>query len=277
MPHLYKFRKGWQSEGLASFLLSHFAFIAKPSTVADDVGSDFYCTLFKKDTAGSNHYLIPRNSFAIQIKSSTTSIDLSDKAEFLHQLEVPFFVGVVDRHNMRLAIYSGRGLDLLFAMKGIPRKLVIKLVPSIQNKTYYEIVDEQQKEYNLNFPLITDINGTDVDAQGDQFYSAMAAECSMIHENISSRRRGEFILRFGPDDLRIFAGPGSAQTFRQNFFWRLAEVFYNLEWIYLNKTPQFSKAEFEQYADCWSKLRPHAPDPEKALVDDICEKVRTKF
>jgi hypothetical protein len=30
-----KFRKGWQSEHIAKFILSQFSFVAEPSTVAD--------------------------------------------------------------------------------------------------------------------------------------------------------------------------------------------------------------------------------------------------
>src|SRR5271154_5695100 len=109
MAHLYSFRQGWQSETLARFLLSHFSFIAQPSTIADDVGGDFYCTLFRREAAGTNQRLIPNSSFLIQIKSADDEIDLSNKADFLEQLELPFFVGVADREELKLRIYSGRG------------------------------------------------------------------------------------------------------------------------------------------------------------------------
>ena len=79
MPHLGSFRKGWQSENLARFILYKFSFVAHPSTVADDVGSDFFCTLFEVHREGRHDYLLPKNSFAIQVKSSVGKIDVTDK------------------------------------------------------------------------------------------------------------------------------------------------------------------------------------------------------
>ena len=47
MPHLASFRKGWESENLARFILYKFCFIANPSTISDDVGIDFFAPFFK--------------------------------------------------------------------------------------------------------------------------------------------------------------------------------------------------------------------------------------
>jgi hypothetical protein len=41
MSHLYSIRSGWEAERLAHYLLSRFSFVAQPTTIADDVGSDF--------------------------------------------------------------------------------------------------------------------------------------------------------------------------------------------------------------------------------------------
>ena len=269
MAHLYKFRQGWQSENLARFLLSEFAFIAQPSTVADDVGSDFYCTLFKKEKDGGNHHLIPKNSFVIQIKSSENDVDLSSKAGFLEQLELPFFIGVVDRRELSLKIFSGRALHLLFTMIGVPNKLMVKLTPRIQDKHYYETIDEHQKHYNLMFPFIAEVVAKSIDRDSEMIFPLLADECSLIHQNISSRRVKEYILGFGPDDVRIFAGPGSAPQFRQNFCHRMAEVFYNLEWLFNNSPQQFSKPEFSTYAASWAQIRLHCSPSDQALVDSI--------
>ena len=53
MAQLYRFRKGWENENLAQYLLSRFSFIARPVSVSDDVGTDFYCTLFQKTKDGA--------------------------------------------------------------------------------------------------------------------------------------------------------------------------------------------------------------------------------
>ena len=107
MSHLFTMRKGWQSEHLAKFILSQIAFIANPSLIADDIGSDFICTLFQIIEKKSKDYLIPKNSFAIQIKSNLRKIDLSKKIGYLAELEVPYFVGIINKSKLTLTIYSG--------------------------------------------------------------------------------------------------------------------------------------------------------------------------
>src|SRR5947209_19236526 len=102
MPHLEKFRIGWENEHLATFLISRISFVANPTKVADDVGTDLFCCLFEI-TKGE---LFPRSSFAIQIKSSKDTIDATRQIEYFEKLELPFFVGVVDQKKLRLSIYS---------------------------------------------------------------------------------------------------------------------------------------------------------------------------
>ena len=53
MPHLLSPRKGWENENLAAYLLSRFSFIVQPSSIADDVGSDFFAGGFFGDGAGT--------------------------------------------------------------------------------------------------------------------------------------------------------------------------------------------------------------------------------
>ncbi len=57
MALLYKFRKGWENENLAKFILSKFCFVAQPSTVSDDVGVDFFCTIFEKEVIKKKEYI----------------------------------------------------------------------------------------------------------------------------------------------------------------------------------------------------------------------------
>jgi hypothetical protein len=274
LAHLYKFRQGWQSENIARFILSHFSFIAQPSTIADDVGNDFFCTLFKKEGQNNKQYLVPKNTFAIQIKSSAANLDLSKKAAFLEQMEVPFFIGVVNRKKLSLKIYSGRALHLLFTMKGVPNKMIVQLKSKICEKKYYKIDDEKKKNYTVIFPLLAEIDGMDLDRTINKAYFLLTAECSLIYQNIASRKMNEFILRFEPDDLRIFAGPGSAKQFRHNFFYRLAEVFYNFEWIMQSQPNEFSVDEFSAFAECWERTYKYASASDKKLVDNIYERCK---
>jgi len=71
MTHLSSFRKGWENENLARFLLSRFSFVAHPASVSDDIGTDFFCTIFEIVKEGKRDSLMPRNAFAIQISRAT--------------------------------------------------------------------------------------------------------------------------------------------------------------------------------------------------------------
>lgn len=251
---------------MASFLLSHFSFIAHPSTIADDVGSDFYCTLFRREKSGNNQSLFPASSFLIQIKSNHEKIDLSDKSEFLNQLELPFFIGVANRDKMKLQIYSGRALQLIFTMKGIPNKLLIELVPPITDKRYYSIDNGADSHFTVKFPLILEVHASDVEANAQTIFSTLSEENSLIFQNISSRKLAQSILRFSDDDVRVFAGPDSITRSRENFLHRLVEVFFNLDWISKNAPERFSREEFGIYSELWEKLRCTAS---KTLCDEI--------
>jgi hypothetical protein len=57
-----------------------------------------------------------------------------------------------------------------------------------------------------------------------------------------------------PDSIMILAGHGSAQTFRHNFCLRLAEAFYNLEWIMKSPQHNLSMDEFRVYEKCYLGL-----------------------
>lgn len=127
MAHLGSFRKGWENENLACFILSKFSFISQPVTIADDCGSDFFCTIFQRKKGNGCEYLIPKNSFAIQIKSNYETFDITNKIDYLESLEIPFFVGVADQKELKLSIYSGEYIPILFSYVGLPKKLEIIL------------------------------------------------------------------------------------------------------------------------------------------------------
>src|SRR5512143_2102600 len=112
--HLLSFRKGWESERLAEYLLSRVSFLARPTTVADDLGLDFFCTLFEEMSRNGHTHLQPRMAVAVQVKSQATSfIDLTDKIDFLLGLELPYFLGIADRAAQTLSLHSGCYLPLL--------------------------------------------------------------------------------------------------------------------------------------------------------------------
>ncbi|MBY8992760.1 MAG: hypothetical protein KGD58_18600 [Candidatus Lokiarchaeota archaeon] len=256
MPHLASFRRGWESENLARFILYKFSFIANPSTVSDDIGIDFFCTLFQRQVKDNREYLIPRNSFAIQIKSNTDRLDFTNKLQYLEQLELPLFIGVADRNEMKLTIYSGEYLPLLFSQIGLPKVLEIDFKDRnlVTSNNFYH---QENDKCILMFPKTLEIEATIDRDELIQKIDLLIKLVSDIQDNLSSKRNGEYIFKLIKPNLAdaiIFAGSGSYNSFRHNFLLRLAEVYYNLAWIYTNSADNFNREEYELFKGLYLEL-----------------------
>lgn len=284
MAHLAAPRIGWENEHLATFLLSRISFVANPITVADDIGSDFLCTLFESRTGNNAEQLFPRNSFAIQIKSKEETIQATNKIQYLDKLELPFFVGVIDRDRdkLQLRIYSGEYVPILFPQYGAPRELRLSLVPAeeVKAKGYCQVKQDQNLvavDALIRLPFVMEIGANekrdDILKKGQE----LSKLCSRMHDNISARTSKEYIFKLGqPDSAMILAGHGSAQTFRYNFCLRLAEAFYNLEWIMKSPQRNLSMDEFRVYENCYLGLieaKVEIPD----MLRKIYEQLKTQL
>jgi hypothetical protein len=251
MPHLGSFRKGWQSENLARFILYKFSFVAHPTTVADDVGSDFFCTLFEVQREGRSDYLLPRNSFALQVKSNTDNVDVTDKLGYLESLEIPFFVGVVDRDRLKLTFYSGEYIPAFFSYKGRPEALELELCEraAIQGPADY-FTENGVDSYILRLPKVAELEaGTGNDELREQA-QAIRRTCSLVHDNIARKRSGRYIFTGRRDDgymLMGFAGRTSIQLYRESLVESLAQAFLNLAWLYQRSPASFPEQEFRAY------------------------------
>jgi len=271
MAHLYRFRKGWQSEHLAKYILSKFSFIAEPSTISDDLGSDFFCTLFKiKD----KDFLLPQNSFTIQIKTKETlqkkenKFEITKKRSYLDGLEIPFFVGVVDKSKLKLIIYSGEVISNYFSL-GPPdiKKLFVYLVDKRDKPL--KMWDIKSDKCYLKFPKVVEINANFDYISNYKEIDNLFGVCRLIQENIASKISREYIFKRVNDPfVDIYAGGSSAKTFRDNYMKRLAEVFFNLEWLYNNikKIENLNvdqlKKEFGLYKEFYLKLKKIYPFPQ---------------
>ena len=259
MPHLAVMRRGWQNEHLAAFILSRLAFVAHPAKIGDDVGTDFFCTFFEDVHQEGNDYLAPRNSFAIQIKSSGTSVDATKQIEYLVRLELPFFVGILDQEHSMLTIYSGEYLPILFSYRGIPKSLTLQLLPdhSFGPDSFYD--DMGGDSYRLKFPIVSTLSATMTPEDLSEESRRLKEVASRIHGNIASKTNQEYIFSVGADGQTpmIMAGSGSVQVFRDNFKKRLAEVFFNLIWIIDNLNDQIDIDESRFY---------------ERIYDDMCKR-----
>ena len=248
MGHLLTPRTGWENERLASYLLSRFSFVAQPASIADDLGSDFFCTIFEiiQDQAGRDR-LEARRSFAIQVKSSVDAVPADNKIPYLLGLELPFFIGVVSQSPAEMHLYSAEFLPLLFAEVGKPNRLWLTLVPQsgFDPSSYYERVNHL--EIKLRCPEVLTLGINDERSALTPKVKTLLDICARVQSNIAARVSEEHIYDDGRGGLRILAGPGSAQYFRENLRKRLAEYFYNLGWILENQPDKFNMAEFQEF------------------------------
>ena len=170
-------------------------------------------------------------------------------------LEIPFFVGVVNRSRQSLSIYSGEYLPIFFSEIGIPKQLDLDLVESSEINYSNSFISTSAGKYTARMPLVSVLAAVDRPEVFAAKGNDLAMLCSKIHGNISARRRREYIFKLDESgQARILPGPGSIQTFRQNLQLRLAEAFYNLQWLLENRPTELSLAEFSIYERAYSDM-----------------------
>src|SRR5438874_1592010 len=142
MQRVVSYRQGDRSEYLAQYILSALT-ISVPVPRQEDVGSDFHCSLLKKENGNLRPYL----PFNIQIKSfgvkdiSFGGVTKSGKwrgheVDQLCQTDTPFLIGIVNKDDQWMDVFSTVNRYFVFYQwtgKGVPRE--VRLVP-------YEPVDE---------------------------------------------------------------------------------------------------------------------------------------
>jgi hypothetical protein len=231
MAHLHTPRKGWENEKLASYLLSRFSFIAQPTSVADDLGSDFFCTIFEIHDSSGADVLIPRSSFAIQVKSSISEVSMDNKIDYLDRLQMPFFIGVVTQSPGVMRVYSAELLPFLFAHKGRPRRLSM-LPVTASDLTLDNYIDCPESDvFRLRCPEVAEFHVDEDRSMLTARVETLLGICTRAQGNIATRLSEEHIYDFdGKGNFQILAGSGSARHFRVNLLKRLAEVFSNLDW-----------------------------------------------
>ena len=149
---------------------------------------------------------------------------------------LPFFIGVVDREALRLTIYSGEYLPVLFSHEGRPARLTLCPASASEIDASGPYDTEPPRVCSLRLPRVLELAATDNDTAFQEGRQALSRLCSRVLANISSRTNSEYIFRVDDSGrVVIMAGPASVQTFRRNFLLRLAEVFYNLEWLLANR------------------------------------------
>jgi hypothetical protein len=247
MSHLYAVRSGWEAERLAHYLLSRFSFVAQPASIADDVGSDFYCTIF--DILDSTPPMVaPRTSFAIQVKSNGNRIEAHNKVQYLFNLEIPFFIGVVNLAASELKVYSAEHFPMMTAVFGIPERLWLQPVDEGGPQHPWEGTDASSGVILNCYHVCTfaaSENRNEIRPKVEQLLKL----CRRAVNNIGTRRVEEHIYQLDDEgkSFQIVAGCGSVNYFRDNIYKRLAEAFYNFWYMLTHDPALFNLAEFRIY------------------------------
>lgn len=129
----YSFRQGDRSEYLAQYLLSELG-ICAPIPRQEDVGFDFHCSIFQqeRDLLSNSH------QFLIQVKSSMDAIEYGGAFRssgkwkkydilWLKELSIPLLIGIIDKKEETLQIFSTSAVQMVFLKCGNPQR--IQLVP----------------------------------------------------------------------------------------------------------------------------------------------------
>ena len=209
------------------------------------------------------------------MKSNQDRIEFHDKAHYLHNLEIPFFVGVVNEARADLKIYSAERFPIMTAVYGLREKLWLRPVD----------VDDPQNWCDAE----TDPSGVTLDCYHVCTFSTaeerndirprvgkLVALCQRAAANIRSRRCEEHIYEWNNEaaPFSIVAGVGSIEHFRDNIYKRLAEAFYNFEFL-LNEQPEnFNLAEFQVYEKFHLTLMASYKRPILGLANDMYLKIK---
>jgi len=241
---------GWENENLATYLMSRLAFVASPVKIGDDVGTDLFCTLFEEVEGEKARLLVPRNSVAVQVKSSKDHLVLAPwQLEYLARLEIPYYIGVIDRPRLCLDLHCARYLPLLLTLRGRHKALRLDLVDSLDGE--YSSGDDATG-HGLLCPLVTSLTVHDDSAATQEKAMALRNDAAEGLKAIATRLNKEYIYE-APAGIQIFAGKDSAATFRENFLRRLAEVLYNLAWL-LGDGRTVEREEVDIYLELCGRL-----------------------
>lgn len=248
--HLASFRKGWQSENLARYILSNFSFISQPATIADDLGSDFFCTIFDAVPNNKNKALVPQESFSIQIKSNRKPFYITDKTEYLKNLGIPFFIGVCNKKEQNLEFYSGEYLIPFFVDEPAARKIKIKLsqTDDCKENRYFK----KDSEYILKFPKLFTINSNYDYSEFEKTIKNLSQACCSISRNITRRNNKEYI--FFESFSNNFILVGNKETVKESMDTRLNKIYSELAYILDNRYIETDLWKYNKIKEALSKL-----------------------
>ncbi len=188
-------------------------------------------------------------------KAANEKIDARNKINYFDQLEVLFFVGVVDQATASLRIYSAECLPMMFANYGRPLSLSLRLVDTLHRyqspETYVELHGGRSRKLLLGCrtgskktraQLLSRMYPEHVGKPWRDLAQRREVAGSLSEGHAEHRveaRRGDTFTSGLTTLSRLLVGQGSAKHFRDNAFRRVAEAFVNFSWILENNPAKF--------------------------------------
>lgn len=151
MSKIYGYNEGDRSEFLAAFALSTIGFTVQVPRQADYFLVDFLVNIHRSRKRGGSRVLEPTGqTFAIQIKSNKKSIKVENESQrqAFFQSMTPFFIGVVDKKNGILSIYTTIS-RLLWSWTANERDLTLKF-----GSTWDRVLLPDRESIGLGDPII---------------------------------------------------------------------------------------------------------------------------
>lgn len=268
--HLDSYRQGWQAQNIAKVLLSQFSFLSEPVNIGDDIGSDFYCTIFEKIPINSNKNLLPTNSFLIQIKSAGSISELLDISKYLpifRQMDLPFIIGIVNKKELSMSLFSGELLPHFFALNGDVNCLYAEFIDKPKKRSdgdswlnyieWWKNISEDKNK--LVFPKITEISLFQDEITFQNNVKEFSEICKTISKNLTSFGNQNFIFQDTITKFPIFYTRSSnewTEGIETDIQIRLAEMFYHIFFLSSKgeEEKERSNTLFKIYANLYNQL-----------------------
>jgi len=174
------FRGGDLGEDLGIFLLKTVCAVA-PVPRPEDVGVDAVATLLREN----GDFLLAEDSFFVQLKSSREPIVYSaEEIDWLRQLQLPFYIGYVDRATASLSLYAAMDA-LCWILEGQETKetrLYFNEVPKGSEIFRVSLADKEVFTWSID----------DLRSEGfsERAYNVLKVDVGREQQNIRWRRYG---------------------------------------------------------------------------------------
>lgn len=203
----FPFRQGDRSEYLALYILSALGIaIYVPRT--EDIGTDFYCSLAKRD----GNRMTFHSPFIVQVKSSSIRrIPFGgpdengrwkrEEIDWLFNQELPLLIGLADKNSSRLDLYSisnvwaarytGRNFGQIVLLPGDAGKMHGTLKPIYTEVTEWPagIGDGRRCDLPLGPPVVSiSIDDVENETKTEAYREILAVPLRIEQDNITYRR-----------------------------------------------------------------------------------------